>query len=437
MACENLLIGFYIISLFFVCTISLSISYIKTGYLYIFKGQNYFLLKYFLLHGVGYYTYLLRNSLGLGWYTHSDALLEKGLGISFFACVIFQICYYFSNKYIKVRQQPFSYLKFKKIFNSYKTKWFILIVGIVSACMLLWALMGNVPILIPNYHDSARASVGKGLGGVEALYRGLVSLSLLFYIYCFKNRKFNKFFCFFLTIMISLYLLNMDRGGLLIYLLSVGFVYYLCISKFTLKQCIISFLSIILIAGSMGAMRLKNGNFNDLQLIGAYIFTEASVEFDNYIEVFNMVENKGELYGSTLVPIITLPVPRAVMPDKDKYLTAGNYFKEYHNHSHIRVGERISYIGELYLNWNIAGVIIGMMAMGVLLSVCDRKCDYNSIISIYLYIQFVNFFSGFVAGDIATAFIGFFMNNVLVIFFIFGIKWISDIRKHNYEKNLC
>ena len=103
------------------------------------------------------------------------------------------------------------------------------------------------------------------------------------------------------------------------------------------------------------------------------------------------------------------------MPDKDKYLTAGNYFKEYHNHTHIRVGERISYVGELYLNFGFPGIILGMVLVGILLSVVDGSLDASSVLSVYLYLQFINTFSGLNAGDIATTVIGFFMNNLLVV----------------------
>lgn len=56
-----------------------------------------------------------------------------------------------------------------------------------------------------------------------------------------------------------------------------------------------------------------------------------------------------------------------------------------------------------------------MVLVGILLSVVDGSLDASSVLSVYLYLQFINTFSGLNAGDIATTVIGFFMNNLLVV----------------------
>ena len=384
--------GLYIISLVFLCLGSLLKDYVFTGVLNIFTGKNYYLLFYLLLHGIGFFTYHLRLYLGLAVYDHSEDLLNRALLYSVIAVLIFLLSYSFGKRFIHIKIYSFSNVRFKKLFNDSRTKWILLLLGICLFTGLLWGLMGNIPILIENYHQSARAEVGKGLGFIEAISRSLINLSLLYFIVCFKKRLFPLFFWIFALFIISLFLLNMDRGGLMKYLLSIWIVYFVCIKRTTIKHFLVACFLLVILAGAMGAMRTKN--LADLAILGGIILTEASVEFDNYVEVFNMTEKDGYLYGSTLVPIATLPVPRVIMPDKDKYLTAGNYFKEYHNHTHIRVGERISYVGELYLNFGFPGIILGMVLVGILLSVVDGSLDASSVLSVYLYLQFINTFSG-------------------------------------------
>lgn len=61
-----------IILLFVLCTINLFVTYYRTGVLRIFDPLNYFSLHYFLIYGVGYVTYSLRNDLGLSVYNHEQ-----------------------------------------------------------------------------------------------------------------------------------------------------------------------------------------------------------------------------------------------------------------------------------------------------------------------------------------------------------------------------
>lgn len=426
--------GLYILALVFLCLGGLLTDYILTGVLNIFIGKNYYLLYYLLLHGIGFFAYRLRVELGLAVYNHSTNLINRALLYSVIAVSVFLFSYSFGKRFIHIRSYSLANVRFKRIFNHPRTKWIFLLLGICLSTGLLWRFMGNIPILIENYHQAARAEVGKGLGFIEAFARSLTNLSLLYYIVCFKKRSFPHFLCFFSLIIISIFLLNTDRGGLIAYLISIWIIYFIYIKRTTIKHLLAACFLLVILAGAMGAMRTKN--LTDSVILGSIILAETSVEFDNYVEVFNMTENDGYLYGSTLVPIATLPVPRAVMPDKDKYLTAGNYFKEYHNHTHIRVGERISYIGELYLNFGFYGMIFGMILVGILLSVVDKNLDISSILSSYFYLQFINAFSGLNAGDIATVVIGFFMNNLLVVSaipFIYLLIW----QKNSYAKNFC
>lgn len=425
--------GLYIIALFFLCLGGLLIDYIYTGTLNVFYGKYFFLLSFFLLHGIGFFTYQLRQYLGIGVFEHPDGLIRISLLYSIIAVIIFLLSYSFGKRFIRLKISFSKNIRLKKMFDNPQMKWYILLLVICLFTFLLWGLMGNIPVLIENYHQLARAEVGKNLGLFEAIIESLINLSFLYIIICLKNRIHSSFLWVFLIGIISLFLLNVDRGGMVGYLLSMWIIYFVCVKKATLKQFLIICSLIIALAGIMGAMRIKS--MGDWIISGGIIASEASVEFDNYVEVFNMTKENTYLHGSTLIPILTLPIPRTILPDKDKYLTAGNYFKEFHNHTHIRVGERISYIGELYLNFGITGIILGMMLVGILLSIVDKNLDTTSVLSIYFYLQFIRTFAGFVNGDIATCVVGFFMNNLLILVALVLIKLLIYDKKH--EKSLC
>ena len=424
--------GMYIIALFFLCLGGLLKDYIYTGKLNFFYGKYFFLLSFFLLHGIGFFTYQLRQYLGIGVFEHPDGLIRISLLYSIIAVIIFLLSYSFGKRFIRLKISFIQNIQFKKLFNNPQMKWYILLLVICLFTFLLWGLMGNIPVLIENYHQSARADVGKNLGLFEAIIESLINLSFLYIIICLKNRMHSSFLWVFLIGIISLFLLNVDRGGMVGYLLSMWIIYFVCVKKATLKQFLIICSLIIALAGIMGAMRIKS--MGDA-VVGLIVASETAVEFDNYVEVFNMTKENTYLHGSTLIPILTLPIPRTILPDKDKYLTAGNYFKEYHNHTHIRVGERISYIGELYLNFGITGIILGMMLVGILLSIVDKSLDTTSVLSIYLYSQFVKTFRGLVNGDIPTIVIGFFMGNFLILVTLMSINLLIYNKKH--EKSLC
>ena len=354
--------------------------------------------------------YIIRSYFGLATYNHAEPHIIKALQYSVLGLCIFLFSHKFAKKYINA----------KKINLSLTTtlsptlNWLFLFFIIISSHILLWQFMGAVPLFIENYHQSERAIVGKGLGFLEAFCKSTLLLSLMYFIQFFRKPRENKRYAFlFLTIIVIFYLLNADRGGLLLYLISLCFVYYLCVARIKPKQFIAAAIGLILLASAMGAMRSKN--LTNFTIITAIALTEISVEFDNYVETYNMFNDKKYLNGSTLIPILTIPIPRSFFPAKDDYLTAGNFFKEYHNHDNIRVGERMSYIGELYMNGGLLGIILGMLILGNMLAIFEKKVTLKSNLSIYIYIQLIISCKSFIEGDIVTAFLTFFMNNMLLL----------------------
>lgn len=423
----------YILLLFILCTHRLNLAFCKTGEFLIFDPLNYFLLNFFLIHGLGYFCYLSRNSLGICEFNFDSITIQNALLVSILAVIVLLIAFKIGSRGKHVYNHIYSELYNNRKFSVKEKKWYLLIILIIVMFMLLWTLMGGIPFLTPGFHESGRAEMGKGLGLLEAICNTVLVSSQFYFIWkILKGEQFNKFsFIYFLSVVIILTLSD-SRSLVVGYSVQVAMIYYLCAKHIPLKTYILGALLLVFFAVAMGVQRARNSEGNLAQM-GMILGTEMYVEFDNYVETFDMYDKVGGLNGSTLIPIFTVPVPRAIMPDKDKFLTAGNYFKEYHGHWHIRVGERMTYIGELILNWGIWGVVLGMSVMGLFMSfiVCGRK-HLNDILSIFLLICLSYAPIGFIAGDIVTNFVGFFMTNLWFIIYYF----LRKMSKSHYHKTV-
>lgn len=426
---HNYTIGFLIIILSYFCFYNISKNFLKFGRIDIFNARNQFILHFFLIHGVGYYAYLIRESLFLNNYTFPPETIIIGLIYAIIAVITYNLSYKTAYNNLSHGQMDFSFIKIKNVYPKPSYKWCILLILVVGCMFILWKMMGTIPFFTPNYNSEARAELGKGLGYLEALNFSLINLSLIFYIKIIQRKKFFLDYAIFFSAIFLIYIFNSDRGGLLYYLLSIWFIYSIYRGQPNLKIFSWVFAGIVVLAGVLGVM--KSSDKSNILLAGTIIMTEVAVEFDNYNEVFNMVDNNGYLEGETLIPLITLPIPRSILPNKDDFLTAGNYFKEYHNHKHIRVGERMGYLGEFYLNFGFPGIIVGMALIGFLAAFLDKNVNLSSSISVYIYIQLTAMVSS-VGGDIPTAFISFIMKNLLPLSFLTIIYIYSyyDLHRH-------
>lgn len=427
----NLVIGILLTILFVLSTANILNQYIRTGRIAIFTGRNRLAINFLLIQGFGYYGYLARVGLGLANYNFNDDVIIKGLIIAIIGIIVFSIAYDATIKMSSNKSMLSFDFKIRSVYQTPTYKWVLLILAIIAGFAVFWKIMGGIPFFIADYSSATRTTVGKGLGYLEAFNISLVTLSLLLAITIIRKKQLNIYAGILLLIIIAIFILSSDRGGLMGYLMAVWFIYSLYRGQPTPKIFLKVFILMVVIAGVMGV--LKRNDKSNLLLSGTIILTEVAVEYDNYNEIFNMVDNRGHLYGSTLVPIFTLPIPRSIMPNKDDYLTAGNYFKIYHNHNHIRVGERMGFLGEMYLNFGLLGCIVGMVVLGYILAILDKNVNLSSTLSVFIYIQLVNLFSGY-AGDIATVFISFFMRNFLIILVLIFLCLIKANGNHIYRR---
>lgn len=410
----------HIVVLLFICFFNLIKDFYKTGTLRLLEFKNYFLIYYFYIYGFGFFAYKARESIGINVFDLKGPLILHALQMSIVAILLLLISYNITKDY----KWRLSTHKIEATIQKTKiiklNKW--LRIPIVSLFLFayMWYLMGAIPFLTPEFHNIGKVEAGAGLGIIETLCLSLLKASLLYYIWYFiKIKTIQKSFILFLSFNIFIFVINDYRGALMGYFISIAMVYYYIVKPISIKQYLAGFIMIIMIAGIIGAHRsgtLSGGT--GILSVGAEIATETAVEFDNYVETFEMFEHQDHLQGSTLVPIFTLPIPRAIFPDKNKFLTAGEYFKEYHNHSYISVGERLSFVGELYMNWGYVGIVCGMLLLGFIMGVVQNRCRrISSAVGFYFYVQLIISLTGLIPGDIASVVVGFLTSNFIMIMY--------------------
>ena len=146
---------------------------------------------------------------------------------------------------------------------------------------------------------------------------------------------------------------------------------------------------------------LENGDTQEAisQLIQAYgkddksaTAFETSEEFlDQYAGALSLIDsNDRKFWGSTYLAIITLPIPRALWPNKpgladhlQEISTSGrNYTLE---------GRIITYLGESYLNFGYAGLFVIPALMGYLLTAYCLRATAGPMLRLSRYIYLVVF----------------------------------------------
>ena len=121
----------------------------------------------------------------------------------------------------------------------------------------------------------------------------------------------------------------------------------------------------------------------------------------NFIERASMkssveltVENSGRTsdyqYGRTLVPILGVFVPRLILPGKTDVQAGRVYGAELHASTFSDTYISPSHIGEMYWNFGVPGVVIGMLLLGLLLGFIGCKCDFSECVSVTRLLIFAN-----------------------------------------------
>lgn len=398
----------------------------------IFEPINWFNLWYFYFYGAGYCCYLVRSSIGIT--QRFDFKIELiGLLISLYVITIVNILFSYSSapkKYIGIKNQNFIFIKYSLVL--------ILLITIfnLSVSFLFWKQIGGIPLFIKNYHNTAKTELGKGLGYLEYL-QSFLGLLVYFVMIGSQYQKKSKYLIYGLMFfnLGIIPLLSDNRSGVIGNLIIFMLFYDWNIVKIHIKKLVRVVVLLAVVASAWGVYR--DGAKGSIIKMGYVILSEIGVEYDNYLDVLNMFPNEYEYqYGKTYIPCFTLLMPRAIMPNKNDYKTGGELFKYIKHHDYIRVGERFTFTGEVYMNFGIIGILtIAPIVLYLLLFFSEQlflrgtKYSVNIKIQVLSYLIF-SLLNGFLAGDSATAFTS---NITGIIFVLMFFRFLTSIDKKEHK----
>jgi hypothetical protein len=127
-----------------------------------------------------------------------------------------------------------------------------------------------------------------------------------------------------------------------------------------------------------------------------------AIDFDSLLTLVSQPSLR-RARGGTYIPILTFPIPRAVWANKpagggDTWFTE-TYFPEYYaTGGHTETS--ISFIGEAYANFGVAGVLFGSLLVGMLLSfLYTRFVEQRDVRGVVLYSITVGYVLTLLRGD--------------------------------------
>lgn len=386
-----------------------------------FEPLNYFSCWYFYYYGLGYICYLIRAEVGMTQKFDNEIILE-GQILSILVILFLKILLklFPAKKYLYIQNNNAFFARNDSIF----------LISVIVLNFLLsfyyWIKIGGIPILIKGYHDSLKASLGIGLGWIEYVqsFLGILNTVLVMVTINRKNKDRYILYLFVFFNMMLLPILNDSRGSAVFGLLDFLMLYDWNKRKISVKKIFFVGFIMACLATLWGVVR-SGGNF----LTSGFVFlAEIGVEYDGYLNVIKMFPREiNYTLGTTFIPCFTLLFPRALMPNKNMFMTGGEFYKNMMHMDYIRVGVRFTLAGEFYMNFGrIASVVLTVIVFFTLIraSLIMYRNREN-----YKYQYFALFFlstaKGFMAGDAATAFSINFYNLFfvsLVLFFLYSWK---------------
>ncbi len=380
----------------------------------IFHAKIFIPLVYFIYFGIGPYFYLLRVRYGLvGNQVPEDFLVPVMLlavaGISFF-----HVGYFISERTVKGRPSSGSGL-----FGHWTQKRLFLfasgsLVFFVAVNALLWKSAGGIPLFISDYYKEAKTEVMAGKGYLEVIALSIVPVTLLVLnIYWRTERRISPLLRIGVYGMalatLAVLVLSVTRGLFISFIIFAMVNYHYMKKRVTLKAIAAFFLAIVLIATFAGYMRTDWGDTKAFW--GTVLLLEGAVEFDNYAKSIEMVPQELPLQeGKTILQLFTVPLPRALFPEKDDFKPAQVIFKEALGHTQFRIGERFTLVGELFMNFHVLGVILGMAVFGFAAGAVQRLLypDGRDPFRVLLYSLTVTAGLAYqIPGDIASVTLGY------------------------------
>jgi len=215
--------------------------------------------------------------------------------------------------------------------------------------------------------------------------------------------KFNLALSLYFVFVLAISLLSGYSGPTLVVPLSLLFIYHCKYKKISLFKALLLALGFLIpISAFYEIQHTYRGidteirqvvqigqNLDILKTLLSFMgrFIDA---FGGFADILLHSHRLNLLWGASFYDALFLPIPRAFMPDKP-YQFNMQMLKEIHPELFRQYGVEFSIMGELYMNFHLAGLIIGGFALGIIIKIMQKYYINNqtNISFLFLYRPFV------------------------------------------------
>lgn len=230
-------------------------------------------------------------------------------------------------------------------------------------------------------------------------------------------------------------IITSSRNDLLLLIVYAALIWHYKRSKLSL-QTLLNVLAIALTllfvlggmrAVSQGQQEALSSYLTDNSLIEGILGSRNWFDITSTAHVVDSVPQKLDyLYGQSLFSWVVAPVPRRIWKEKPVVRIGDMIGQVIFNRRHNITGVPPGYIGELYINFGVPGVLLGMFLLGAFLktlyvSFKPYLARNKNLLLIYIYLL-VNSSLRLMAGDVSGTIIPVLMSLITLHVFILFVK---------------
>lgn len=306
-------------------------------------------------------------------------LIERGLIYVLLAVTFYVIGYKYKLSETVVAKFPTPSISYNTTRFKFSLLLFI-IIG-VSSLFILINISGGLYYIFTNLWKHRELFEGKFYLFMGFLFMVIANL-IIFGAYGYKYKdSVIRYILLFITSTISIILASIfgSRGGAFSILVIMAIIYNYFIRKVSIAQFgIIVILLIVLSSWFLDIRKssyeiqrkeLKEVTIEERQLDIGYSFKNLATDliyFDSFMLLIRSVPDELPLrFGSTYLNLLTLPIPRKLWPNKPIYGEDQYIWFHYATPYSLRRGIPFGYIGTMYINFHVVGIILGFFILGL------------------------------------------------------------------------
>ncbi len=378
--------------LFVLALVPIIIEKVKKGRIDIFSPLIIFEFFYLLLFGVPALdlVFLKPETIIQDKHFYSLALTYIVVGLHFF-----QIGYFSRFGSLLIKKKVIS----SRDWSIKKIKRLAIIFSLISTLLffIVFKMSGGVAAYFMNIkHAMVNITTGSSF-----LFMGIILVKiplLLWFCYNLKNNRFTFSFYIFLLFVIFLLMSLGERGPFMFLFVSMLVCYHYAkrqVNFFlivTIGLCLLMFLTVYIQYRELTGKNINFQNINrHISFFNIKTYTNFIINFDQLERVKDMTKYVPERldfqYGKTFFNLIFKPIPSRIWAEKPQGAGTVATKALYPNVFAAKVVFAPSIIGELYLNFHVIGIILGMIIFGIFLKMLHtmliRKSENKNFIILY------------------------------------------------------